>query len=204
MNAKLAVIFFFLTFGFSMPVLLGFRDVYDIQLPNLHTYYQPEQPIPFSHRWHAGVLNMDCQYCHTSADHSRHAGIPNVSTCWNCHEKVLGKTTTAQENITKVRNAYLKGESVEWKRVHNVADFVYFNHQTHVRIAKFIDEEGKVHDGFSCQTCHGPMENEGVARQAENLSMGWWVNCHRDWNEKYEKAGIERHAPVNACDACHR
>jgi hypothetical protein len=196
MNAKLAIVFLALTIGFSMPVLLGIREVWDIQLPNLHTGYQPEQPIPYSHRLHAGYLNIDCQYCHTGADQGRHAAVPNLETCMTCHTTVKGLTLQAQENIAKLTKAYESGEGVTWKRVHNNPDFVYFNHQTHVRIAR----NGQ---GFDCQECHGPMENQGVAKQEFVLSMGWCINCHREQNEEYKKNGWEPAAPLS-CDACHR
>jgi hypothetical protein len=196
MNAKLAIVFLGLTIGFAMPVLLGIRDVWDIQLPNLHTGYQPEQPIPYSHRLHAGYLNIDCQYCHTGADQGRHATVPNLQTCMNCHSSVKGLTTQAQESIAKLTEAYESGKGVTWKRVHNNPDFVYFNHQTHVRIAR----NGQ---GIDCQECHGPIEQSGVAKQQHVLSMGWCINCHRTENEQYKKNGWEPAAPLS-CDACHR
>ncbi|MEE9311467.1 MAG: cytochrome c3 family protein [Planctomycetota bacterium] len=207
MNAKLGVLFLMLTAGFTLPVLFGFGSINDMMFPNLHTGYQPDQPLPFSHRLHAGNLNMDCEYCHTGADESRHATIPNLSTCKNCHwgrdEGVAGKTSVSKEAISKIHDAYEKG-GVVWKRVHNNADFVYFNHMTHTRIAR----DG---EGFSCETCHGEMSEKGVAAQENNLSMGWCINCHRTWNEEYEKKEVMRNgkpignvAPVNACDACHR
>ena len=206
MNAKLAVLFFLLTIGMAMPILLGFREVADVQLPNLHTNYQPTQPIPYSHRLHAGVLNIDCQYCHTGADEGRHAAIPNLDTCWNCHKTVKGRTASAKESIALLEKAHNNGmgEGVAWKRVHNNADFVYFNHQTHVRIAQFIDADGNVTDGIDCAQCHGDMAKEGVARQKEQLTMGFCINCHRDQNQRHEAAKLPARAPVNACDACHR
>ncbi|MCC7510750.1 MAG: cytochrome c3 family protein [Planctomycetes bacterium] len=196
MNAKLAILFLMLTIGTAMPVLLGIRDTFDVQLANLHTGYQPEQPIPYSHRLHAGYLNIDCQYCHTAADQSRHAGVPNLQTCMNCHNTVKGNTAESKERIALLASKFADGTGVEWKRVHNNPDFVYFNHMTHVRIAK----NG---EGFTCQECHGPIENEGVALQQNILSMGWCLNCHRTWNEEYKKQGWEPAAPLN-CDACHR
>lgn len=208
MNAKLAVLFFILTIGMAMPVLLGIRSIPDIQLPNLHTGYQPEQPVPYSHRLHAGVLNIDCQYCHTGADQGRHATLPTLDTCMNCHQTVKGRTTSAQENIQKLFDAREQTDGVPagiaWKRVHNNPDFVYFNHQTHVRIAKYIDEDGKISDGVDCAFCHGDMAKTGVAKQEEQLTMGFCVNCHRDQNERHEAANLPATAPVNACDACHR
>lgn len=187
MNAKLAILFFVATFGFSLPALFEFND---FQVPNWQQGYEPEQPVPYSHRLHAGTLGIDCQYCHTGADESRHATIPNLSTCMNCHEygKVDGKTQEAYDNIQHLRDAWEKKEPIRWVRVHNLQDFVYFNHSTHVRVA-----------GFDCEQCHGDMTTRGVARQEESLTMGWCVNCHRDENEK---RGNER-APLG-CDSCHR
>lgn len=210
MNAKLAVLFLLLTIGFAMPILLGIREVNDIQLPNLHTDYQPEQPISYSHRLHAGVLNIDCQYCHTGADKGRHATIPNLQTCWNCHETVKGRTETAKAEINKLLLAWQdtdkngQPDGIAWKRVHNNPDFVYFNHQTHVRIAKYIDADGKITDGIDCEYCHGDMAKAGVAKQEQQLSMGFCINCHREQNERHITAKLPARAPVNACDACHR
>lgn len=210
MNAKLAVIFFLATIGFAMPILLGFRAVDDIQLPNLHTDYQPEQPISYSHRLHAGVLNIDCQYCHTGADKGRHATIPNLQTCWNCHETVKGRTEEAKSEINKLLLAWQdrdkngEPDGISWKRVHNNPDFVYFNHQSHVRIAKHIDADGKITDGIDCAYCHGDMTENGVAKQQEQLSMGFCINCHREQNERHVAAKLPARAPVNSCDACHR
>jgi cytochrome c553 len=196
MNAKLAILFLLLTIGFSMPVLLGFRSVWDIQLPNYHSGYQPEQPIPFSHRLHAGYLNIDCEYCHTAADESRHAGIPALQTCMNCHETVQGQTLESKARIEQLQTAYIFERGVEWRRVHNNPNFAYFNHSTHVRIAR----NG---EGITCQECHGDMQYEGVANQKEPLTMGWCINCHRAENESYVQQGWEPAAPLS-CDACHR
>lgn len=208
MNAKLSILFFLLTVAFAMPILLGFRSVADIQLPNLHTGHQPEQPIPYSHRLHAGILNIDCQYCHTGADKGRHATVPNLQTCWNCHQTVKGRTKSAQENIALILVGMQKEDGVDkgvaWKRVHNNPDFVYFNHQTHVRIATYIDDEGNQHPGIDCEYCHGDMTKNGVAKQQEQLAMGFCINCHREQNERHELAKLPARAPVNACDACHR
>jgi len=214
MSAKLAVLFLFMTVGFAMPVLLGIRQISDIQLPNWHTGYQPEQPISYSHRLHAGYLNIDCQYCHVGVEESRHATIPNLQTCMNCHELVQGQTKEAQTNISKLNEAWAngKGEGVTWKRVHNNPDFVYFSHMTHVRIATYVDDNGKQRTdetgaaikGIDCLVCHGDMKKVGVGVQYQNLTMGWCLNCHRDQNERQGKLGMAQRAPVNACDACHR
>lgn len=206
MSAKLAIMFLLMTVGFAMPVLLGFRTVNDIQLPNLHTGYQPEQPISYSHRLHAGALNIDCQYCHTGVEESRHATLPPLQTCMNCHMHVKGQTEDAQRNINELYRAWGNGsgEGVKWKRVHNNPDFVYFNHMTHVKIANYVDDAGKVTKGIDCEVCHGDQKTVGVARQYQSLAMGWCINCHRDQNDRQGKLGMAVRAPVNACDACHR
>lgn len=196
MSAKLAILFLLLTIAFGLPVLLAFRTADDIQLPGVHTGYQPEQPIPYSHRLHAGVLNIDCQYCHAGVDEGRHATLPSLSVCMNCHNTVAGKTDSAKAGINTLREAWNSGEGVVWKRVHNNPDFVYFNHMAHVRNAR----QGK---GIDCAECHGDMTEAGLGLQAKNLTMGWCVNCHRDENAKYEQEGFAAKAPLD-CDACHR
>jgi hypothetical protein len=206
MSAKLAIMFLLMTVGFAMPVLLGIRGINDIQLPNIHTGYQPEQPISYSHRLHAGYLNIDCQYCHTGVEESRHATLPPLQTCMNCHMHVQGQTDEAKHNISKLIEAWGNGNGpgVQWKRVHNNPDFVYFNHMTHVKIANYVDDGGKVTKGIDCEVCHGDQKTVGVARQYQNLTMGWCINCNRDQNERQFKLGMAVRAPVNACDACHR
>ncbi len=196
MNAKLAIFFFVVSFGCAVPLVFDIDSIADIPLNNLHTGYQPEQPVPYSHRLHAGELNIDCQYCHSGTDESRHAVIPNLSTCMNCHEKVEGSSPSAKENIAMVRKHWAEGKPIEWVRVHNLPDFVYFNHSAHVNNAR----DG---EGIDCEECHGDMKQAGVAKQEETLSMGWCVNCHRAENEKAEELGWMRRAPLS-CDACHR
>lgn len=139
--------------------------------------YAPEQPIPFDHSLHVGTHKMQCQYCHNQVERTKHANIPALSTCMNCHLQVA----TDKPNIQKMREAYDAGESIQWTRVHMLPDFVHFNHNAHV---------GK---GVSCQTCHGEIEKMKVVEQYSDLSMGWCVNCHRESTNK---------APLN-CSTCH-
>ncbi len=184
MNWRIFIPVLLLTFSVSFSALAALGD---FPLVGNHQGYQPQQPLPYSHSLHAGQLQIACQYCHSAADESRHAAIPSLSTCMNCHELVKGNTEAARANIAKVAAAYEKGEPVRWQRVHNLADFVYFNHSAHV--AKGVD----------CQTCHGDVTQMGVARQHSDLSMGWCVNCHRDQNAQ----GKGLAAPLD-CDSCHR
>lgn len=148
--------------------------------------YQPDQPIAFSHKLHAGDLKMDCQYCHFGADKGRHAGIPPTELCLNCHSKVK----TSSPEIQKIQNAVDSGENIQWTKVNHFADFAYFNHSQHVNVA-----------GFDCQKCHGPVETMEVYWQEEKLSMGWCISCHRD----NEIAPPEDHKRAGGgdCAKCH-
>ncbi|MEQ8819541.1 MAG: cytochrome c3 family protein [Sumerlaeia bacterium] len=133
--------------------------------------YQPTQPIYYSHALHAGAiedggLGMECLYCHGNAEVSHHASVPSVDTCMTCHAYVQTQT----ENIQKLTEYYENNESVPWVRIHRLPDHVYFPHKQHVAA------------GVSCQTCHGPMQDMEVVYQAEVLSMGWCISCHRDDN----------------------
>jgi cytochrome c2 len=140
--------------------------------------YAPTQPINFSHKIHAGIQGIDCQYCHDGARRSKHAVIPPVSTCMNCHKAIQGETESAKTEIGKIYTAAgydpntqtysLEPKGIEWVRIHNLPDHVYFNHAQHV-----------VAGGVECQTCHGEVEKMDVLQQASPLSMGWCVNCHR-------------------------
>ena len=164
--------------------------------------YQPIQPIAFSHKIHAGENKIDCQYCHSSAKHSKHSGIPSVNVCMNCHKgiaEVASETkmdgySTEQLNaeIQKVYDAagwdpekfeYTGEEKpVKWIRIHNLPDFVYFNHSQHVTVG-----------GLECKECHGPVETMHELYQYSPLTMGWCIDCHRETNvdlkgnEYYEK-----------------
>lgn len=125
--------------------------------------YAPEQPIPFSHKIHAGINKIDCQYCHSGAQKSRHAGIPELSKCMNCHSVVR----LDSPHIQKLRKAFSEGKSIEWIRVHKLPNYVYFPHKRHV--AKDI----------SCETCHGNVKEMDRIEQKSALTMGWCMECHR-------------------------
>jgi hypothetical protein len=125
--------------------------------------YAPVQPIPYSHKKHAGLYKMDCKYCHSDVERSRHAGVPGVGVCMNCHSVVK----TDSPLIQQIQKAYKENRPVEWVRVHELPEFVYFPHKRHV--AK----------GLACQTCHGPIENMDVVYQYAPLTMGWCMECHR-------------------------
>ncbi|MBU2553739.1 MAG: c-type cytochrome [Bacteroidetes bacterium] len=131
-------------------------------------YYQPDQPVAFSHKVHAGQNKIDCQYCHFTADKSMYAGIPPVETCMNCHAQVKKGKKTGTEEIAKIYAAIEQKKPIEWVKVHNLPDHVYFNHAQHVNVGK-----------LECQQCHGEVEKMDEIIQVNDLSMGWCIDCHR-------------------------
>jgi hypothetical protein len=132
--------------------------------------YRPEQPVPYSHALHAGKLGLDCRYCHINVERGAHATVPATQTCMNCHTGVR----TQSEKLTKIRDSYATGMPVEWVKVHDLPDFVYFNHSAHVT------------RGIGCTTCHGRIDrmDETGVEQKKLLTMGWCLECHRN-PEKY-------------------
>lgn len=122
------------------------------------------QPVPFSHEHHVRGLGIDCRYCHTSVETSASAGIPPVATCMNCHKEIW----TNAELLEPVREAWRTGVPIQWERVHDLPDFVYFNHSVHV--AK----------GIGCSECHGAVDRMPLTVQAASLDMQWCLECHRD------------------------
>jgi hypothetical protein len=121
------------------------------------------QPVPFSHRHHAGELGIDCRYCHTTVETSSDAGMPPTKTCMTCHSQIW----TGSPMLEPVRASYREDRSLEWTRVNAVPDFVYFNHSIHVS------------KGIGCTTCHGPMGDMPLTFRANTLLMGWCLDCHR-------------------------
>lgn len=126
--------------------------------------YEPDQPIQFSHKIHAGENKINCRYCHFASERGRHAGIPPTQVCMNCHDQIRNDSP----EIAKLRDAIANKKPIEWIRVHELPAFVYFNHSEHVRA------------DVACQTCHGPVESMTRMRQYSPLSMGWCLNCHRE------------------------
>jgi mono/diheme cytochrome c family protein len=168
--------------------------------------YAPIQPIHYSHKIHAGANQIECKYCHSSARVSKHSGIPSLNVCMNCHEYIgdyngeedleNGYTKDFYTNeIKKLYNAVGWDEEnqvytgntqpVKWIRIHNLPDFVYFNHAQHAQVAQ-----------IECQTCHGPVEEMEIMYQYSPLTMGWCIDCHRESNvdkdnEYYQKVHEE-------------
>lgn len=165
-------------------VIAGMKDGWD-RLMSIGVYqgYAPEQPIKFSHKIHAGENAIACIYCHSSADESRHAGIPSANVCMNCHKGIQEGTTTGTTEIAKIYKALdydpatgIYGNNpipIKWIRVHNLPDHSQFNHAQHVNVG-----------GLECQTCHGPVQEMDVVQQYSKLTMGWCINCHRETEVK--------------------
>lgn len=126
--------------------------------------YAPTQPIPFSHKLHAGEYEIDCKYCHTGVEKGKSANIPSANICMNCHNAI--KTTSPI--IQKIYEHIEKDEPIQWVRVHNLPDLAYFNHQQHVKVA-----------GLDCENCHGNIKEMEVVQQVSLLTMGWCIDCHR-------------------------
>lgn len=158
--------------------------------------YMPVQPIHYSHKIHAGANEIECKYCHSSARVSKHSGIPALNVCMNCHKNIAeyngeedlenGYTKDFYTNEIKKlyaavgwdeENQRYTGETqpVKWVRIHNLPDFVYFNHAQHVQVGE-----------IECQKCHGPVEEMEIMYQYSPLTMGWCINCHRETNVKVE------------------
>jgi hypothetical protein len=176
-----------------------------------HVGYKPDQPVEFSHRLHAGELGMDCRYCHNTVERTTSAAIPPTQTCMNCHHTIK----TESQKLLPVRESYAGGMPIRWTRVHDLPDFVYFDHAAHLRA------------GVGCKTCHGRIDTLEVVEQIKPLSMGWCIRCHREpemdirpdgievtdmaWEpgpahfttarEKMEREGIK---PSTDCWTCHR
>ncbi len=123
-----------------------------------------EQPIPFSHEHHVGGLGIDCRYCHTSVETSSFAGIPPTKICMNCHSQIWSTSPT----LEPVRASFRTGVSIQWTRVNDLPDYVYFNHSIHV--AK----------GIGCESCHGRVDRMALTWQENSLQMDWCLDCHRD------------------------
>lgn len=147
-------------------------------MPAKNQGYAPVQPIPFSHKKHAGLYNIPCMYCHIAVEKSRHATVPAMNICLNCHSVVKKDSPYIQ----KLTAAYNEGKPFPWIKVHDLPEFTYFNHRRHVA------------RGLACQVCHGEVQEMERVKQYAPLTMGWCVNCHRQ---------PQYNAPTT-CDTCHR
>ena len=197
------------TLGKTVMGLLAVLALYGIwnwlMWVGVYKGYQPEQPIYFSHKIHAGENKIDCQLCHSSAKYGKVSEIPSVNVCMNCHKGIAeykGKYIEEGKDrafytaeIKKIYEAagwdegsqsYTgKTKPIEWVRIHNMPDFVYFNHSQHVTVA-----------GIECQTCHGPVQEYEIQKQFAPLTMGWCIDCHRKTDVKME--GNEYYTKIHA------
>jgi hypothetical protein len=152
--------------------------------------YQPIQPIYYSHKVHAGTNQISCLYCHGGAQDSKHANIPSVNVCMNCHmaikeyagDPIVREDGTSVNGTAEIQKIYdyagwnpdakkydRPGRPIEWVRIHSLPDHVYFNHSQHVKVGQ-----------QQCQTCHGEIQEMPEVAQFSDLSMGWCINCHRE------------------------
>ena len=164
------------------------------------TKYQPEQPIYYSHKVHAGINQVNCLYCHGGAMEGKHANIPSVNVCMNCHAAIneykgpelVREDGSKVDGTAEIQKLYKhagwdptakkytsEGEPIEWIKIHSLPDHVYFNHSQHVKAG-----------GVQCQTCHGPIQEMGEVYQFSTLSMGWCINCHRTTAVKFQDNGF--------------
>jgi menaquinone reductase, multiheme cytochrome c subunit len=172
--------------------------------------YSPKQPIAFSHALHAGQLGMDCRYCHTTVEGAAMAAVPPSATCMNCHEKIAPES----RKLLALRDTFATEAAIPWTRVHDLPDYVYFNHSAHVT------------RGVSCVSCHGRVDQMDQVYVAKPLSMAWCLDCHRnpepnlrppefvtDLNWVPEDDAVETGKrvrdqlhinPSTSCSTCHR
>lgn len=123
-----------------------------------------DQPVQFSHQHHVGGIGIDCRYCHTSVEVSSSAGIPPTKTCINCHSQIW----STSPYLEPVRSSFRDDKPLRWLRVHDLPDFVYFNHSIHIK------------KGMGCETCHGRVDRMPLMKQQNSLQMEWCLNCHRN------------------------
>jgi len=185
--------------------VVTFIVAYYFSFWNVQVGYAPTQPVPFSHRLHAGQLGMDCRYCHANVERSGEAMIPPTQTCMGCHAVVRPESAA----LEPVRESWQSGEPIEWVRVHNLPDHAYFDHSIHLSA------------GVGCASCHGRIDQMEVVTLQSPLSMSWCLDCHRDpepnlrpvseiTNMAYEREEGEeieyaRYVlPPETCSGCHR
>ena len=132
---------------------------------NTDVGYAPDQPVPYSHKLHAGTLGIDCRYCHQKVESGPHATIPSSETCISCHDRARIKGNS--KRLAPVRDNFYDGKPLEWVRVHMLPEYAYFDHSVHLNA------------GVGCASCHGRIDRMEVVRQAKPLSMGWCISCHR-------------------------
>jgi hypothetical protein len=193
-----------------LPAYLVLLVWYGFSPKTIAVGYAPVQPVPYSHALHAGDMGIDCRYCHNTVEIAARAAVPPTQTCMNCHAKIR----TQSEKLLLVRQSAATGMPIPWVRVHDLPDYVYFNHSAHVR------------RGVGCVECHGRVDKMDVVRQVAPLSMGWCLDCHRhpeprlrpaalvtkmDWVPGEDPEALGRRLretlrinPSTDCSTCHR
>src|SRR5580765_171426 len=149
---------------FFIAALLGLFDKVNRSPWMTQARVARAQPLQFSHERHVAGNGIDCRYCHTTVETSSFAGIPPTKTCMNCHSQIF----SASAFLEPIRDSFRSGRSIEWTRVHDLPDFVYFNHSIHV------------HKGVGCASCHGRVDEMPLTWQVNSLYMRWCLDCHRD------------------------
>src|SRR4051812_6688411 len=176
----------------AVVLLAGLGAIMSEVQRSAHVTRQDEARVqnpPFSHQHHVGGLGLDCRYCHTSVEESSFAGIPPTKTCMNCHAQIW----TNAPMLAPVRYSFSSGQSLQWTRVHDLPDFVYFNHSIHIN------------KGVGCYSCHGHVDEMPLMYAENTLQMEWCLDCHRQpekflrprnevFNMKYEQPTPE--API--------
>lgn len=193
-----------------VPVWLILLIAYGLSPRTTAVGYTPVQPVPYSHALHVGQLGIDCRYCHTTVEKAAFAALPPTQTCMNCHQQIRKESP----KLLPVRESFASGLPVPWIKVHDLPDFVYFNHSAHVT------------RGVGCVACHGRIDKMEVVSQAEPLSMAWCLGCHRqpdrhlrpveyvtamDWTPGEDPLALGRRLrrerginPSTDCATCHR
>ena len=184
-NKKL--VFFVVLMVVGLLGVAGWKAMWNV---GVHEGYKPVQPIKFSHQIHAGVNQIECQYCHGGAFKSKNASIPSANVCMNCHNTVTGSDHYDGEISPEILKIYRAVDfdpetktygnnprPIEWVRIHNLPDFVYYNHSQHVNVA-----------GLECQTCHGPIQDMEEVYQYSPLTMKWCIDCHKETSVNTDNA----------------
>ncbi len=201
----------------SLAILLVAAPLYALSLvyyagspKTTDTGYQPRQPVPYSHALHAGELGIDCRYCHNTVEQAAQASIPPTQTCMNCHKQIRPES----DKLLPIRESYATGMPVEWVRIHDLPDYVFFNHSAHVT------------RGIGCDSCHGRVDKMEEVYQVHTLSMAWCLDCHRnpekhlrpletvtqlDWQPTDDRITLGQELrrknninPSTDCSTCHR
>ena len=153
-----------LLFMLTLPIYLGGLVVYGLDPVTLNSGYMPTQPIPYSHALHVGQLGIDCRYCHNTVENAGFAAIPPTETCMNCHKAIRANSP----QLAPLFESYKSGKPIAWIKIHDLPDYVYFNHAAHVNAA------------ISCVECHGNINHMEQVYQVQALNMAWCLQCHRD------------------------